>query len=59
MAKKKGHEVLWIIISFVATLILHLIFLSRVDMHPTLHVAIGIIVLFAIIGVLAYIYGEK
>lgn len=38
------------LISFIITLAIHYFLFSRIVMHPTLHVTIGIVLFFAIFG---------
>ncbi len=47
------------VISIVLTIILHYLLFSRVDMHPTLHVFIGILIFFVIMGITALSLKKK
>jgi hypothetical protein len=47
------------LIAIIGSIIIHYLFISKIDLHPTLHVTIGILMFFVIMGALSLILSNK
>ena len=47
------------LIAITVSILIHYLFISKIDLHPTLHVTIGILMFFVIMGALGLILSNK
>ncbi|MBX4196431.1 hypothetical protein KW805_02495 [Candidatus Pacearchaeota archaeon] len=59
MAKKEPNYVATFSLAVLITLVIHYFFISRVTMHPTLHVLFSILMLWVVMGIIANFSSKK